>query len=48
MTGTTQISVLANHGGFPNGYLLQAWPSAKSPQPFIKASNSHYLTFKHE
>jgi len=31
-------TVLTGRGGFPNGYLLQAWPLARSPQLFFNAS----------
>ena len=46
--GTTNdqhyMKMYTDHGGFPIGYLLLAWPSARSPQCFINASNSYYLT----
>jgi hypothetical protein len=48
MTSIAQKYMLTDHGGFPIGYVLQAWPSARSPQFFINASNTYYLTFEHE
>jgi hypothetical protein len=38
-------SMLTGHGGFPIGYLLQVWPSARNPQFFINASNAILLDF---
>jgi hypothetical protein len=37
--------MLTGHGGFPIGYLLQVWPSARNPQFFINASNAILLDF---